>query len=114
MLSYFIRRVTKNKHLLYPCFDHCHRCAFRHNQTWRWRVSPRDAYSKIPRLGKFHCGRTDGVSAIGVRLPVHEPVGNMIVDIGGGTTDIAVISFERDSFWAKNIENSRRQAESKT
>ena len=31
-------------------------------------------------------------AAIGVRLPVHEPVGNMIVDIGGGTTDIAVIS----------------------
>jgi rod shape-determining protein MreB len=31
-------------------------------------------------------------AAIGARLPVEEPVGNMIVDIGGGTTDIAVIS----------------------
>ncbi len=31
-------------------------------------------------------------SAIGVGLPVHEPVGNMIIDIGGGTTEIAVIS----------------------
>ncbi|MEK7142144.1 MAG: rod shape-determining protein, partial [Patescibacteria group bacterium] len=31
-------------------------------------------------------------AAIGVRLPVYEPVGNMIIDIGGGTTDIAVIS----------------------
>jgi len=31
-------------------------------------------------------------AAIGIRLPVQEPVGNMIVDIGGGTTDIAVIS----------------------
>jgi rod shape-determining protein MreB len=30
--------------------------------------------------------------AIGVRLPVHDPVGSMIIDIGGGTTDIAVIS----------------------
>lgn len=30
--------------------------------------------------------------AIGIRLPVMEPVGNMIIDIGGGTTDIAVIS----------------------
>ena len=29
---------------------------------------------------------------IGIRLPVKEPVGNMIIDIGGGTTDIAVIS----------------------
>lgn len=31
-------------------------------------------------------------AAIGIKLPVHDPVGNMVVDIGGGTTDIAVIS----------------------
>ena len=31
-------------------------------------------------------------SAIGVGLPVHEPAGNMIVDIGGGTTEVAIIS----------------------
>ena len=31
-------------------------------------------------------------AAVGIRMPVQEPVGNMIVDIGGGTTDIAVIS----------------------
>ncbi|MEI8129918.1 MAG: rod shape-determining protein [bacterium] len=31
-------------------------------------------------------------AAIGIRLPVKEPVGSMIVDIGGGTTDIAIIS----------------------
>lgn len=31
-------------------------------------------------------------AAIGVRLPVMEPLGSMVVDIGGGTTDIAVIS----------------------
>lgn len=31
-------------------------------------------------------------AAIGIRLPVKDPVGSMIVDIGGGTTDIAVIS----------------------
>lgn len=30
--------------------------------------------------------------AIGIRLPIHDPVGNMIIDIGGGTTDIAIIS----------------------
>jgi rod shape-determining protein MreB len=30
--------------------------------------------------------------AIGIRLPIHDPVGSMVVDIGGGTTDIAVIS----------------------
>lgn len=31
-------------------------------------------------------------AAIGIRLPIFDPVGNMIIDIGGGTTDIAVIS----------------------
>ena len=31
-------------------------------------------------------------AAIGMRLPIHEPVGTMVIDIGGGTTDIAVIS----------------------
>ncbi|KKP87458.1 MAG: Cell shape determining protein, MreB/Mrl family [Parcubacteria group bacterium GW2011_GWC1_35_8] len=31
-------------------------------------------------------------AAIGVRLPIKDPVGSMIIDIGGGTTDIAVIS----------------------
>jgi rod shape-determining protein MreB len=31
-------------------------------------------------------------AAIGMRLPIHEPAGNMVIDIGGGTTDIAVIS----------------------
>ena len=33
-------------------------------------------------------------AALGVGLPVGEPSGNMIVDIGGGTTDIAVISLD--------------------
>jgi rod shape-determining protein MreB and related proteins len=30
--------------------------------------------------------------AIGIRMPIHEPIGNMVIDIGGGTTDIAVIA----------------------
>ncbi len=33
-------------------------------------------------------------AAIGIRLPVKGPSGSMIIDIGGGTTDIAVISLE--------------------
>lgn len=31
-------------------------------------------------------------AAVGAHLPVQEPVGNMVIDIGGGTSDIAVIS----------------------
>jgi rod shape-determining protein MreB len=31
-------------------------------------------------------------AAIGIHLPIHDPMGSMVVDIGGGTTDIAIIS----------------------
>ncbi len=31
-------------------------------------------------------------AALGARLPIHEPTANMIVDIGGGTTEMAIIS----------------------
>ncbi|MDQ2732404.1 MAG: rod shape-determining protein, partial [Armatimonadota bacterium] len=34
------------------------------------------------------------LAAIGAGMPVHEPTGNMIVDIGGGTTEVAVISLD--------------------
>ena len=32
------------------------------------------------------------MAAVGAGLPISEPVGNLVVDIGGGTTDVAVIS----------------------
>ena len=38
-------------------------------------------------------------AAIGARLPVNESVGTMVVDIGGGTTDIAVISMSGIVTW---------------
>jgi rod shape-determining protein MreB and related proteins len=31
-------------------------------------------------------------AAIGASLPIHEPLGNMIVDVGGGTSEVAVVS----------------------
>lgn len=38
-------------------------------------------------------------AAIGARMPVREPVGNMVVDIGGGNTEIAVISLSGVVTW---------------
>ena len=38
-------------------------------------------------------------AAIGARMPIQDPVGNFIVDIGGGTTDIAVISLSGIVKW---------------
>ncbi|MFA6253649.1 MAG: rod shape-determining protein [Candidatus Paceibacterota bacterium] len=41
---------------------------------------------------EIHVIEESMAAAIGINMPVYDPVGNMIVDIGGGTTDIAVIS----------------------
>lgn len=51
----------------------------------------RDA-TKNAGAREVHIVEQPMAAAIGVRLPVHEPAGNMVIDIGGGTTDIAVIS----------------------
>lgn len=51
----------------------------------------RDA-TKSGGAREVHIVEEPMAAAIGIRLPVKEPVGSMIVDIGGGTTDIAVIS----------------------
>jgi rod shape-determining protein MreB len=41
-------------------------------------------------------------AAIGAGLPVQEPSGNMIVDIGGGTTEVAIISL-KDVVYCKSV-----------
>ncbi len=37
--------------------------------------------------------------AIGARMPIHDPLGNMIIDIGGGTSQVAVISLNGIVAW---------------
>jgi rod shape-determining protein MreB len=44
------------------------------------------------KASEVHLVEQAMVAAIGAGLPVTEPSGNMVVDIGGGTTDVAVIS----------------------
>jgi len=51
----------------------------------------RDA-AKNAGAREVHIVEEPMAAAIGIRLPVFEPIGTMIIDIGGGTTDIAVIS----------------------
>ena len=41
-------------------------------------------------------------AAIGVGLPIQEPAGNMIIDVGGGTTEMAVVSLS-DIVYSKSI-----------
>lgn len=51
----------------------------------------RDA-AKNAGAREVHIVEEPMAAAVGIRLPVHEPVGTMLIDIGGGTSDIAVIS----------------------
>ncbi len=51
----------------------------------------RDA-TKNAGAREVHIVEQPMAAAIGIRLPIHDPAGNMVIDIGGGTTDIAVIS----------------------
>jgi hypothetical protein len=48
--------------------------------------------AKRMKVGDVRLVEEPMAAAIGAGLPVTEPTGNMIVDIGGGTTDIAVVS----------------------
>lgn len=51
----------------------------------------RDA-AKSAGAREVHIVEEPMAATIGIRLPVSEPVGNMVIDIGGGTSDIAVIA----------------------
>ena len=51
----------------------------------------RDA-AKNAGASEVHIVEEPMAAAIGMHLPVNDPVGNMVIDIGGGTADIAVIS----------------------
>jgi len=51
----------------------------------------RDA-TKNAGASEVHIVEEPMAAAIGMHLPINEPVGNMVIDIGGGTADIAVIS----------------------
>jgi rod shape-determining protein MreB and related proteins len=51
----------------------------------------RDA-TKNAGAGEVHIIEEPMAAAIGLRLPIHEPLGSMVIDLGGGTSDIAVIS----------------------
>ena len=57
-------------------------------------VETRAVYDAAISAGarEVHIVEEPMAAAIGIRLPIKDPVGSMVIDIGGGTTDIAVIS----------------------
>ncbi|KKW28837.1 MAG: Cell shape determining protein, MreB/Mrl family [Candidatus Uhrbacteria bacterium GW2011_GWD2_52_7] len=48
---------------------------------------------------EVHVVQEPMAAAIGVRMPIQDPIGNMIIDIGGGNTDVAVISLSGIVTW---------------
>ena len=87
MLSYFIKAVHKRKSFVRP----------------RVIVSVPSGITPVEKRAVRESAELAGAreiylieepmaAAIGAGLPVSEPIGNMIVDIGGGTTEVAVIS----------------------
>src|SRR5215468_7716356 len=87
MLRYFIQKVHKRRLLAKP----------------RIIVAVPSGLTGVEQSAVKEAGRQAGArrvyifeeplaAAIGAGLPVNEPVGSMIVDIGGGTTEVAVIS----------------------
>ena len=89
MLSYFIRKALEEKRKFF--FRPTVVIGVPSGITNVEVRAVRDA-AKNAGAGEVCIVEEPMAAAIGVRLPVYEPVGNMIIDIGGGTTDIAVIS----------------------
>ena len=87
MLRYFIQKVHRRRHLAKP----------------RLVVAVPSGITGVEQSAVKEAGHQAGArrvylieepmaAAIGAGLPVHEPIGTMVVDVGGGTTEVAVIS----------------------
>ena len=87
MLRYFIQKVHKRRHFAKPRLVVCVPSGI----TGVEQRAVKDAgYAAGAR--KVYIIEEPMAASIGAGLPIHEPTGNMVVDIGGGTTEIAVIS----------------------
>jgi len=87
MLRFFIQKVHTRRHLAKPRLVVCVPSGI----TGVERRAVKDAgYQAGAR--QVHIIEEPMAAAIGAGLPVADPVGSMIVDIGGGTTEVAVVS----------------------
>ena len=87
MIKYFIRKVHNRKAFTSPIIVIC-------VPSGSTGVERRAIHESAERAGarKVYLIEEPMAAAIGAGLPVTEPSGSMIVDIGGGTTEVAVLS----------------------
>lgn len=88
MLRYFIRKVHRRNSLVSPRVV----IAVPSGITEVEKRAVKDSAERAGARSPVYLVEEPIAAAIGVGLPIHEPAGNMIIDIGGGTTEIAVIS----------------------
>ena len=87
MLRYFIAKAHKRKRLVRPRIVIC-------VPSGVTEVEKRAVIDAALHAGarEAYLIEEPMAAAVGANLPVHEATGNMIVDVGGGTTEVAVIS----------------------
>jgi len=87
MLRTFISKVQKSKVLMRPRVIVCVPSGITAVETRAVRDSVEHA-----GVREVYLVAEPIAAAVGVDLPVHKPIGSMIIDIGGGTSEIAVIA----------------------
>ena len=87
MLKYFIRKVQENRFFANPRIIICVPCGSTQVERRAIRESASGAGAR-----EVYLIEEPMAVAIGANLPVAEPTGSMVVDIGGGTTEVGVIS----------------------
>ncbi len=87
MIRKLIERVHKRNYVVHPRVVVC-------VPSGVTAVEKRAVYEATLSAGarEAHLIEEPMAAAIGAGLPIQEPTGNMVVDIGGGTTEVAVIS----------------------
>ena len=87
MITYFIKKILKKNWLIKP----------------RIMIGVPTCITQVEKKAVVEAALMSGVrevhlieepmaAAIGANIPVHKPEGNMVIDIGGGTSDVAIIS----------------------
>ena len=87
MLNYFIQKAHNRKMLVHPRIV----IGVPSEITQVEKRAVMDSAYRA-KASEVHLVEQAMVAAIGAGLPITEPSGNMVVDIGGGTSDVAVIS----------------------
>ena len=87
MLKAFIRKVNSSKWAAAPRIVICVPCGATQVERKAIRDSAQEAGASAVYLIEEPMA-----AAIGAGLPIEEPTGSMVVDIGGGTTEVGVIS----------------------